>query len=96
VGDTYNTSIGQYGFQVTPLQMVRAVGSIANGGTLLTPHVRLDDKVSKDKKTSINLNQEMLTVVKEGMRQAVTEGTATALSLPGVKVAAKYSTDRTW
>jgi penicillin-binding protein 2 len=92
VGDTYNTSIGQYGFQVTPLQMVRAVGSIANGGTLLTPHVRLDDKVSKDKKTSINLNQEMLTVVKEGMRQAVTEGTATALSLPGVKVAAKSGT----
>jgi hypothetical protein len=27
VGDTYNTAIGQYGFQVTPLQMVRAVAS---------------------------------------------------------------------
>jgi penicillin-binding protein 2 len=34
VGDTYFTSIGQYGFQVTPLQMLRAYSAIANNGML--------------------------------------------------------------
>ena len=33
IGDTYHTAIGQYGFQVTPIEMVRAVASIANKGT---------------------------------------------------------------
>lgn len=37
VGDTYNTSIGQYGFQITPIQAVRAVAVLANSGTLLSP-----------------------------------------------------------
>ena len=92
VGDTYNTSIGQYGFQVTPVQMARAVASIANGGTLLTPHTLLGDKTFDDKKTYLNLNQDNLKVIHEGMRQAVTEGTATALNLPSVKVAAKSGT----
>jgi penicillin-binding protein 2 len=45
VGDTYNTSIGQYGFQVTPISMVRAIGGIANMGTILTPHLKIADEV---------------------------------------------------
>jgi penicillin-binding protein 2 len=36
IGDTYNTSIGQYGFQVTPIQMLRAVAGLAARGTLVT------------------------------------------------------------
>ena len=39
VGDTYNTTIGQYGFQVTPIQMVRAVAAMANNGKLLKPKI---------------------------------------------------------
>ena len=39
IGDTYHTSIGQYGTQVTPIQVVRAVASIANGGSLLVPTI---------------------------------------------------------
>lgn len=37
VGDTYNTVIGQYGFQITPIQAVRYTAAIANGGMLHTP-----------------------------------------------------------
>jgi penicillin-binding protein 2 len=39
VGDTYNTAIGQYGFQVTPAQVVRAVAVLANKGTLYDPYI---------------------------------------------------------
>ena len=38
VGDTYNTVIGQYAFQATPLQLARATAAIANGGYLIEPH----------------------------------------------------------
>jgi penicillin-binding protein 2 len=37
LGDTYHTAIGQYGFQITPIQAVRAVCALANGGYLVTP-----------------------------------------------------------
>ena len=36
--DTASMSIGQ-GIAVTPLQMVRAFGAIANGGILMKPHI---------------------------------------------------------
>jgi penicillin-binding protein 2 len=92
VGDTYHTAIGQYGFQVTPLEMIRAVSAIANGGTLITPHFVLGDLVKEDQKIVLDLKKENFDVVKEGMRMAVTEGTATALNVPYVKVAAKTGT----
>lgn len=28
LGDTYNTSIGQYGFQVTPIQIARSIAIV--------------------------------------------------------------------
>jgi penicillin-binding protein 2 len=92
VGDTYNTSIGQYGFQVTPVQMVRAVAAIANGGTLLTPHVRLKDAAMESKTSKIQIDQDKMKYIKEGMRRAVTEGTAQSLNLKNVAVAAKSGT----
>ncbi|HUC89068.1 MAG TPA: penicillin-binding transpeptidase domain-containing protein [Candidatus Paceibacterota bacterium] len=92
VGDTYNTAIGQYGFQVTPLQMARAVAGIADNGIIPVPHVRLNDTSFDTKKITIPVNQDMMKVIQDGMRQAVTSGTATALNLPFVKVAAKSGT----
>lgn len=92
VGDTYNTSIGQYGFQTTPLQMARAIAGIANDGIIPTPHVRLADAVMEAKTTNIGVNKEMMKIIKDGMRQVVTEGTGTALNLASVKVAAKSGT----
>lgn len=92
VGDTYNTSIGQYGFQVTPLSMARAVAGIANNGSIVTPHVRLGDVALESKVTTIPIDMDKMKVIHEGMRMAVTEGTATALNLAGVKVAAKSGT----
>lgn len=93
VGDTYNTSIGQYGFQTTPLQMARAIAGIANDGVLPTPHVKLGDPVLESKITKIDgIDPAKMAVIRDAMRHVVTEGTGTALNLASVKVAAKSGT----
>lgn len=92
IGNTYHTAIGQYGFQVTPIEMVRAVGALANYGKLLTPHFILND-LEKENTISIpNFKKENYDIVRNGMRQAVTYGTAVALNVPYVEVAAKTGT----
>ena len=92
VGDTYNTAIGQYGFQVTPISMARAVAGIASMNAIPTPHLRLGDKIYESKVIKIPVDQTKMQVIQEGMRMAVTSGTATALNLSSVKVAAKSGT----
>jgi penicillin-binding protein 2 len=73
LGDTYNTSIGQYGVQVTPIQMARAVAGIATRGTLVVPHVLKDSPVVEKKITDID--DKNYTAVQEGMRLAAIHGT---------------------
>lgn len=92
IGDTYNTSIGQYGFQVTPAQMVRAVSGIANMGEVYTPHLIKDDQNFQDKVSNLPIDQSKMKVIWEGMRMAVTEGTCMALNISSVQVAAKSGT----
>jgi len=90
IGDTYNTSIGQYGFQVTPLQMVRGIAAIANGGLLLTP--RLETEYTRYGVRKVPIPEEHLQTVRGGMRDAVLEGTAKGLNVPYVDIAAKTGT----
>ena len=93
IGDTYHTSIGQYGYQVTPMQMARAVSALANYGTLVTPHFLLNDVSYESKKTTLDLNKDYFRIVGEGMRDCVLDGgTCVALNVPYVKVAAKTGT----
>lgn len=92
IGDTYNTSIGQYGFQVTPIQMAKAVSVIANMGVTYIPHILKDDENYKTPAIDIDIDEDKMKVIYEGMRMAVTEGTCMALNIPSVKVAAKSGT----
>ena len=92
IGDTYHTAIGQYGFQVTLIEMARAVGAIASYGKLVAPHFILNDKEKEEKYAIIDFKKEYFDVVHKGMRQAVSYGTAVALNVPYVKVAAKTGT----
>lgn len=92
VGDTYNTSIGQYGFQVTPIQMARAVSGIANMGEIYTPHLLKDDPVYKESVEYLPIDKSKMKIIQEGMRMAVTEGTCMALNLPSIAVGAKSGT----
>jgi penicillin-binding protein 2 len=89
LGDTYNTAIGQYGWQVTPLQALRAIAAVANGGTLLEPRIRKD---SPTVARQVPVSDEVLSIVREGMRQGVQSGTAVALSVPYTEIAAKTGT----
>jgi len=92
IGDTYHTAIGQYGFQVTPMEMVRAVAAIGNEGKLMTPHLILGDTIKENQITVINLQKSYFDIVQEGMREAVSTGTAVGLNVPYVQVAAKTGT----
>ncbi len=93
VGDTYNTSIGQYGFQLTPLQAARYTAAIANGGTLYKPHLVHGEAPEGD---SIGVSDADLEIVREGMRKAVHSDiefrTARALDMPQISIAGKTGT----
>jgi len=101
-GDTYNLSIGQGFLQITPLEVAASFVSIANGGKLLQPQVVkeiIDSKknpIEEIKPKVIRENfikPENLQIVREGMRQAVTSGSATGwLDQLRVPAAAKTGT----
>lgn len=93
VGDTYNTAIGQYGFQVSPIQALRAVSAIATNGQLITPSILTNNQSNSKIFEQIPIqNQDQFNIVKEGMRLTVTMGTAKVLNVPYVEVAAKTGT----
>lgn len=93
IGNTYHTSIGQYGFQITPIQAVRFVAAIANGGTLLKPQLVASSTPMAEQ---IDISDGYLQVAREGMRMAVTserrDATVKALNIPGIAIAAKTGT----
>ena len=91
LGDTYFTSIGQFGFLTTPIQMLRAYAALANGGYLVTPHVELG---YQSEKIDIGINPDTMRIVHEGMRKTVNfpGGTARSLERSDVAIAAKSGT----
>ncbi len=90
LGNTYHLSIGQGDLLVTPLQLALAVASIANGGQKLEPRLSLDSL--KPPQPIAGLQVEELMVIKQAMRQTVTEGSARRLARLSVEVAGKTGT----
>lgn len=91
LGDTYFTSIGQYGVQVTPIQVIRAVSAIANGGMVIEPKIVADNEPAVVMR-KVSVSDENLQIVREGMRQGVLIGTAKGLNYPDFEIAAKTGT----
>jgi len=112
LGDTYNMSIGQGDVSLTPLQLASAISSIGNGGTLYVPHV-MEKLLRGESKEVVKeaapvvidegfINPANLTLVKKGMQDVVSYGTANLLSAYSGRIAAKTGTAqfggelRTW
>jgi penicillin-binding protein 2 len=100
LGDTYHTSIGQYGVLVTPLQMARVAAAIANYGTLVKPTIlKFVSMETVGRATStvpigikLPIAKSSFDVVHDGMQLSVTKGTAKGLDTPTVAIAAKTGT----
>ena len=108
-GDTYNLSIGQSDLQTTPLQVASAYCAIANGGTLYKPQIVnkiIDPSISSGQGGAVVkqfdpeiirsnfINPANLEIVRQGMRDGVTEdyGLSRSLNNLPVAVAAKTGT----
>ncbi|MFM7312759.1 MAG: penicillin-binding protein 2 [Cyanobium sp.] len=76
--DTITSAIGQGAVTVTPIQMARLYAAVANGGTLVTPHLVERETPQR----WLALKPETLRVLREGLRMVVTEGTARILNDP--------------
>lgn len=99
IGDTYHLSIGQGDMLATPLQLAAAISSVANGGTLYRPRFVQEIKnetAAKKIETEILrenfIGEENLKVIREGMRQTVTAGSARQLADLPQAVAGKTGT----
>ncbi len=90
LGNTYHTAIGQYGFQTSPIQIVRAISAVASKGILRDPSIIIgvDGLIIKD----IDIPQSYFDIVHEGMRLGATIGTGKALNVPYVEFATKTGT----
>jgi penicillin-binding protein 2 len=88
LGDTYHASIGQGDLLVTPIQLANYVATIANGGTLMKPHVvwkvqdgsgKVVQEFDKEVTTQQVADPANINIVRQGMQAAVTSGTARIL-----------------
>lgn len=101
IGDTYNTSIGQGDLLVTPLWINTYISALANGGLIMKPFIVrqiLNNDGTQLKSTASEVIADLpiadknLDIVRSGMRQTITDGTAKRLNDLPVSVAGKTGT----
>ena len=99
---TASLTSGSFGqtFKLTPIQLVRAIASVVNGGYLLEPHIVSEvvdadgDTVLKQEPTVIRrtIKEETSKTMCQLMRSVVTEGTAKSASVAGFSIGGKTGT----
>lgn len=100
IGDSYHSAIGQGFVTATPLQLANYISAIANGGTLYVPEIVNSIKKNNGSVETINskvirsnfISKDVISIVREGMRQTVTSGTAQSLKDLPVEIAGKTGT----
>jgi penicillin-binding protein 2 len=98
VGETISVSIGQGAVSTTPLQILRAVGAIATGGLLTTPHVLLHTESSSGNETKwpvrrVPIGEDNARRIREGMWASVNDyGTGHNAAIPGQDICGKTGT----
>ncbi|QSR85543.1 penicillin-binding protein 2 [Methylacidimicrobium sp. B4] len=95
---TANLSIGQGFLEVTPLQMVLLMSSVANGGTLLYPrlvvgvsddHGRQIASIPSRPRADLGVRREDLDAIRKGLLAVVENGTGHSVAIPGIAIAGK-------
>ena len=101
IGNTYHMAIGQGDLLLTPIQLLSSIATIANGGTLYEPRVvktvrdQSGASIEEPGKKVIRANitdPQTLQLVREGMRQTVTDGSARPLNDISMPIAGKTGT----
>ena len=87
-------------FQITPLQLLRAISASVNGGRLITPHVGL--RVTNDDNETIEefdrplgrqvITEETSAAMREILEEVVSAGTGARTYLPGFRIGGKTAT----
>ncbi|MBV8170677.1 MAG: penicillin-binding protein 2 [Candidatus Eremiobacteraeota bacterium] len=102
-GDTVNMAIGQGYVEVSPIQLLRVVTAVANGGTLMRPYLLADVRDSHGNigmrpepfsEGRVPVPEEDLQLVREGMLGAIESpyGTAYNVLIPHFHYAGKTGT----
>ncbi|KKR91736.1 MAG: Penicillin-binding protein 2 [Parcubacteria group bacterium GW2011_GWC2_42_12] len=101
IGDTYHLAIGQGDLLVTPLQVADYTAVFANGGSLYRPHLikqvlnhqdQLIGEVENKPIRSNMVSAKNIEIVRQGLRQTITQGSAQSLQDVVVSVAGKTGT----
>ena len=99
---TASLTSGSFGqtFKLTPLQLVRAIASVVNGGNLVEPYI-VSEVISADGNTVLRqeptvvrqtIQESTSQTMRELIRSVVTEGTAKNANVPGYAIGGKTGT----
>jgi penicillin-binding protein 2 len=92
VGDNVNLAVGQGDVEVTPLQLADAYAAIANGGTVVRPHVGLEidsangtvlQKITPSPSRHLDVNPAYLDAIRTGLREAASQPGGTSADVFG-------------
>jgi penicillin-binding protein 2 len=92
VGDNENLAVGQGDVQATPLQLAVAYSALANGGTIVRPHIGLDvqnpdgtvlQKIDPAPARHLPVNPFYLDTIRQGLRAAASQSGGTSADVMG-------------
>jgi penicillin-binding protein 2 len=92
IGDDESLAVGQGDVQVSPLQLAVAYSALANGGTIVRPHLALDvqnsvgtvlQTIDPPASRHININPLYLETIRSGLRAAASQPGGTSYDVMG-------------
>jgi penicillin-binding protein 2 len=92
VGDNVNLAVGQGDVEVTPLQLAVAYAAIANGGTIVRPHLGLEvesadraplKRIRSRPMRHLNIQPQYLDAIRAGLRAAASQPGGTSADVFG-------------